>query len=123
MGNSPSTHQSALPFLGKLAEVGMIVECGCYGCRRRQTYLAADLAAYIGPQAVVGELWSACPHCGTGANWWERYRHPSNADVVNGTIIRKLVGFRSTAVWRDEPYSAPGPKPDPDAPKQWRGLL
>lgn len=94
----------------------MLVECGCYGCRRRKTYLASDLVEYLHPQSEVGELWPAgCPYCKTGANWWERYRYPTNDDVVNKTIIRRLKGWTKTARWANVPYEAPAPK-EPQVP-------
>ena len=121
MGNTPSTSNwNARPLLERLAKAGMLVECGCYGCRRKQTYLASDLAAYLSPQAEVGSLWSACPYCKSGANWWERYRYPTNDDVVNRTIIRKLKGWETTAIWASEPYEAPKP-PEPELPSFWSG--
>lgn len=104
----------------------MLVECGCYGCRRRQTYLAADLVEYFHPQAEVGDLWpQGCPHCKTGASWWESYRYPTNDDVVNRTIIRKLKGWEKSAIWASEPYEAPKPKeePRPDGLVPWEGFL
>lgn len=101
----------------------MLVYCGCYGCRKWRTYLASDLAEYFGPQAEVGELWSGCRYCKTGFNWRESYRYPNSDDAINGTVIRRLKGWRRIAIWEDEKYSAPEPKPDPNAPKQWRGLL
>ncbi|OAM73043.1 hypothetical protein [Devosia elaeis] len=108
MSNSPSTYWGARPTLGKLAAAGMLVYCRCYGCRRTRTYLASDLAEYLHPSHVVGELFVGCPYCGSSANWRERYRYPSTDDVLNGTIIRKLKGWRKSAIWADEPYNAPG---------------
>ena len=125
MGNTPSTtNWNAKPFLGKLAEKDMLVVCRCYACRRVRTYLAADLAQYFHPKALVGELWSRCPACGAGSsNWRERYRHPTTDDVISGTVIRKLKGFKQSAVWADERYEAPAtPEPD-EKPKTWEGLL
>lgn len=88
----------------------MLVTCGCYGCRRWQTYHAADLAEYFGSNAVVGELFPGCPYCGNGANWRESYRHPNTDDVLNPTMIRKLKGWRRIAIWKNEPYEAPAAK-------------
>jgi len=124
MGNTPSTtNEQAKPHLHKLAAANMLVTAKCYVCRRGRTYLAADLIAYgFHPNAQVGELWAGCPNCGATSSWRERYRHASSADVLNRTVIRKLVGFKTTAVWRDEPYEAPA-RVDPGADKSWKGLI
>lgn len=108
MSNSPSTYWSARPTLDKLAAAGMLVICKCYGCRKTRTYLASDLAKFVGPSLVVGEIFGRCPDCDFGGNWRERYRYPNNDDVRNRTIIRRLKGWRRTAIWADEPYEAPG---------------
>lgn len=122
MSNTPSTtNWSARPFLGRLAEVGMLVYCGCYGCRRWKTYLASDLVEYFHPQAEVGSLFSGCPYCKTSANWKEGYRHATNDDVINGTIIRKLKGWKKAPVWANERYQAPT-KPEPELPQFWKGF-
>lgn len=62
MGNTPSTSNwNARPFLERLAKVGMLVECGCYGCRRKQTYLASDLVEFKGGQAQVAIMYLTNP--------------------------------------------------------------
>lgn len=106
MSNSPSTYWGSRPTLDKIAAGGMLIYCRCYVCRKVRTYLASDLLQYFGPSRIVGELFGQCPQCGSTANWRERYRYPTNHDVLNGLIIRKLKGFRMTAVWADEPFQA-----------------
>lgn len=74
--------------------------------------------------AQVGDLFGGCPYCKSGANWWERYRYPTNDDVVNRTIIRKLKGWETTAIWASEPYEAPKPKEEsPPGLVPWEGFL
>lgn len=106
MSNSPSTHFGARPTLERIAAGGMLVTCRCWACHQARTYLASDLVQYFGPHMVVGQLFGRCPRCGSVDNWRERYRYPTSEDVVNGLIIRKLKGFRTTAVWADEPFRA-----------------
>ncbi|MCW5722848.1 MAG: hypothetical protein KIS86_17080 [Devosia sp.] len=120
MSNSPSTHWGAQPFLGKLGNAGMLVYCKCYGCRKSRTYLASDLAKCFGANRVVGEIFGRCPYCDFGGNWSERYRYPSHDDVINRTVIRRFKGWKHTAIWADEEYSAPEP-PEEKPSGMWGG--
>lgn len=117
MSNSPPSNWK--PLLGKLGESGMLIICGCYSCRRSQTYLASDLAQYFGAKAVVGELFPGCPYCDTGSSWYEHYRHASSNDALNGTIIRRLKGWRSVAIWQNEPYGYVGLPELPKLDARW----
>lgn len=118
MSNSPSTYWGKKPFLENIAKQGMLVQCGCRVCRRMRTYLASDLAEFMGGRQIVGRLFNGCPYCGASHSWYERYRHPNNDDVGN-TIIHRLKGWRQTAIWADEFY-APDVKQE-KLPGMWGG--
>ena len=127
MPKTPSTGWNHQPFLWRAAKAGMFVVCRCTKCRRMRTYLAGDLLPVFGRAAVIGELWSRCPRCGSAEYWREEERYPNSGDVGH-TVVRRPNGFRQIQLWRDEYYEPAIPEASPvAAPNQdppagpWRG--
>lgn len=106
MPKTPSTGWAHQPFLWKVANAGMLIECRCRRCERLRTYLAADLIGIFHPSAVVGELWGRCPRCGFSECWSEQERYAISADVGH-TLIRRPSGFRKIQLWRNDYYGPP----------------
>ena len=124
MPKTPSSGFWHQPFLWRLANAHMLVECRCGNCRVVRTYLARDLVKVWGPNAVVGQLFGRCPKCGSRERWREQERLALSEDVGN-TVIRRPAGIRHVQLWRDEFYGPPAygphevfgmeaPKLDPD---------
>ena len=103
MPETPSTGFWHQPFLWRCAAADMLVRCTCRYCRRTVHYYAKDLLEVFHRNAVVGEIWGACPRCGKNSGWREQERYASSDDVGH-TIIRRPNGYRKTLLWRNEYY-------------------
>jgi len=126
MPKNPPTGFAAYARLGACARARMLIVCRCAACRRTVTYLATDLLEHFAgidarraegsarPWAqqrtdmrIVGQLWGACPRCGSTRHWSETERHPTHEDVGH-TRIRRPDGYRLVPLWRDEWYGPAG---------------
>ncbi|WP_417311021.1 hypothetical protein [Devosia sp.] len=96
--NAPN-YPSKQHTLGHAAEMGQLMVLRCNLCRRSATYLAADLAALLGPHRDALTPPFACSGCGKTRYIRVTLRPPDAGDWGRLTV-RRPGPIRRTQTWR-----------------------
>ena len=100
--------------LGEAAAAGLMISVRCLLCRRKGVvFLASDLLQVFDRDRDAYEPPFPCSGCRTGDYVEVKLRAPDDA-AVGKLVIRRLVGIRTTPIWRNETlgdHREPAPPP------------
>lgn len=96
MSMTPSRRTVESMTLGGMALDNRALIVHCNLCRRRRTFLAADLAKVYGANQSPHALFSTCTKCGSAVRVW--FGFPSAGEVVCRPVAH--TGWK----WRDSVY-------------------